>query len=612
MKKLLPALMGVIILSISLFAQPPDTLWTSTYGGSDLDRGWSVQQTTDGGFIVAGNTRSYGVGVDDFYLIKTNSAGNTLWTRTYGGASWDVIGRSVEQTTDGGYIIVGRTMSYGAGGYDVYLVKTNSAGDALWTRTYGGSSSDYGQCARQTTDGGYIVAGYTNSYGAGGYDVYLIKTDSTGDTLWTRTYGGYSSDFAQSVRQTIDGGYIIAGNTQSYGAGGADVYLIKTNSNGDTLWTHTYGGSGTEFCASVQQTTDEGYICAGYSGPYAGYDFYLVKTNSTGDTLWTRTYGGSSPDHGEGVQQTTDGGYIMAGETQSYGAGGNDVYLVKTNSTGDTLWTRTYGGSGMNDFCRYVQQTADGGYILAGHTDSFGAGDDDVYLIRIEGDVPPINLTLTPHNPPIQIPAGGGSFTFDALIENTTAGTVNFDVWTFAISPNGIEYPLIVRPGLSLPAGDIIERELTQFVPPAAFPGIYIYIGIVGVYPDSTTDLDSFPFEKLPGYDASNHDYGWSVYGWDGEESPIISTPSEFSLYAPYPNPFNPMTNLSFSLPEAVEVSLIVYDIQGREVARLIDGWRSAGVYEATFNGSELASGVYFAHLTAGNFQQTRKLLLVK
>jgi hypothetical protein len=202
-------------------------MWTQTFGGTNGDKGYSVQQTTDGGYIVAGGTGSYGAGIDDVYLIKTNSSGDTLWPRTFGGINPD-FSYTVQQTSDGGYIITGRTSSFvGAGSADVYLINTDSNGDTLWTETFGGSSNDIGYSVQQTTDGGFIVAGDTYSYGAGSADIYLIKTDSSGDTMWTQTFGGTNADKGYSVQQTIDGGFIVTGSTTSYGAGGKDVYLIK-------------------------------------------------------------------------------------------------------------------------------------------------------------------------------------------------------------------------------------------------------------------------------------------------------------------------------------------------------------------------------------------------
>ena len=356
--------------------------WTRTYGGTEEDEGRCVQQTLDGGYIVAGQTASFGAGYDDFYLIKTNATGDTLWARTYGGSVRDW-GWSVLQTPDTGYIIVGQTSSFGAGDKDYYLVKTDASGSVVWARTYGGTGLDEGRSVQQTLDGGYILAGYTTSFGAGSYDFYLVKTTAGGDTVWTRTYGGTNEDVGYSVRLTLDSGYVMVGYTASFGAGNQDVYLVKTNTIGDTIWTRTYGGIGNDVGYSAQQTSDGGYIIAGYTASYgANGDVYLIKMNSSGDTLWTRTYGGTGEEMGYSVQQTLDGGYVVAGKTASFGQG--NVYLIKTDSSGDTLWTRTWGGVGV-DFGNSVQQTSDGGYIVAGYT-AAPAGNGEVYLIKTDAN----------------------------------------------------------------------------------------------------------------------------------------------------------------------------------------------------------------------------------
>ena len=227
-------------------------------------------------------------------------------------------------------------------------------------------------------------------------------------TSWWRTYGGTLTDQGWSVQQTSDGGYIIAGRTYSFGAGNSDVYLTKTNTPGDTLWTRTYGGTSEDDGYSVQQTTDSGYIITGYTASFSAGGVYLIRTNASGDTLWTRTYGGTSEDVGTSVQQTLDGGYIVAGYTLTFGAGGYDAYLIKTDASGDTMWTRTYGGTG-DDQGYSVQQTSDGGYIIAGRTYSFGAGNSDVYLIKTDSlgnvgvaepsDVRPTGAPLLPVQP---------------------------------------------------------------------------------------------------------------------------------------------------------------------------------------------------------------------
>jgi len=365
----------ILLFSLPAFAQQR---WERNYGGGRDDEGYSVQQTADGGYIIVGYTDSYGNG-DQVYLVKTNPFGDTLWTRTYGGPLGD-LGASVQQTSDGGYIITGSTTSFGAGNWDVYLIKTDSTGSTLWMKTYGKASGDDGRSVQQTSDGGYIIAGGTYSAGSS-TQVYLIKTNSSGDIRWTQEYGGTSEDESYSVRQTSDGGYIIAGTTASFG-GGFQVYLVKTDSTGDTLWTRSYGGGADDRGRSVQPTTDGGYIIAGMTWSFGvGSDVYLIKTNTTGDTLWTRNYGGSGWECSNSCQQATDGGYIIAGQTGSF-SNAYQVYLLKINVRGDTLWTRTYGGADYEDG-KSVQQTQDGGYIVTGYSNSFG-NSRQVYLIKTD------------------------------------------------------------------------------------------------------------------------------------------------------------------------------------------------------------------------------------
>jgi len=237
----------------------------------------SVQQTVDGGYIVAGTTYSFGVAWD-FWLVKTDSNGSQQWNKTYGGANWDAAS-SVHQTDDG-YIVAGTTYSIGAGGADFWLVKTDSAGNQQWNKTFGGTNDDMASSVQQTSDGGYIVAGTTYSSGASGWDFWLVKTDSAGNQQWNKTYGGTSTDQAWSVQQTSDGGYIAAGSTASFGAGFWDFWLLKTDSAGIQQWNKTYGRTGDDEAYSVQQTSDGGYIAAGRTNSSGAglLDFWLVKT----------------------------------------------------------------------------------------------------------------------------------------------------------------------------------------------------------------------------------------------------------------------------------------------------------------------------------------------
>jgi hypothetical protein len=369
----------LIVITINMgFSQ---LMWEKNYGGADSDVGYSVQQNTDGGYIIVGSTYSFG-NSSQVYLVKTDSLGDTLWSNAYGGNGIEV-GYSVQQTLDGGYIVVGYSGSFGDSN-QVYLIKTDSIGDTLWTGIYGNSGDDRGMSIQQTVDGEYIIVGHTNSYG-NSTQVYLIKTDSLGDTLWTKTFGGTLHDRGYSVQQTQDGGYVICGEGNS-NLDYDPVYLIKVDSLGDTMWTKTYGDAYDEG-RSVQQTQDGGYIIAGIQA-FLGIDIYLIKTDSIGDTLWSKYYRWQDASKGYSVHQTQDGGYIVAGwalkmvGTIEY----QYSYIVKTDSLGDTLWTRIYGdGTNTIDGFRNARQTTDGGYIVVGsiHTPINGI---QVYLIKTDAD----------------------------------------------------------------------------------------------------------------------------------------------------------------------------------------------------------------------------------
>jgi predicted secreted protein len=312
--------------------------WSQTYGGPGDDEFYSMVRTSDGGFALAGYTNSSGAGDYDFWLVKTNSSGTMQWNQTYGGANADEA-FSVVQTNDAGYALAGMTESYGVGHTNAWLVKTDSSGNMQWSQAYGGGADNGAYSVIQTSDGGYALAGFTDSFGAGKYDFWLIKTNSSGSMQWNQTYGGTGDEQASSVIQTSDGGFALAGYTDSFGAGSYDFWLVKTDFSGTMLWNRTYGGSGDDEAECVIQTSDGGYALAGYTNSTGagGLDFWLVKTDSTGTLQWSQTYGGGGDDEAFSLIQTSDGGYALAGSTSSYGAGEYDGFLVKTDSAGNSV-----------------------------------------------------------------------------------------------------------------------------------------------------------------------------------------------------------------------------------------------------------------------------------
>ncbi len=351
------------------------TGWSKTYGwaGDETPQGGPVQ-TLDGGYMISGYTNSSGAGSYDAWLVKTNAFGNVEWNKTYGG-SLDDRGKDVCNTADGGFALCGFTNSFGASSQDFWLIKVNAMGNVQWNKTYGTPATDTPYAIVQTTDGGYAMVGTINSPGATS-DSWLVKTDANGNIQWNRTYGGIGNDALLSIVQTSGGGYVMAGWTNSSGAGNNDAWLVKTEASGNIIWSKTYGGTASDQGWGVVQTTDGGYaVSASTSSSGAGgSDVWLFKTDAVGSTQWNRTFGGTGNDHGtHSLLQTLEGGYLIGGNTQSFGAGSRDVWLIKTDDSGRLLWNKTYGGAGSEATLGLIQDS-DGGFVVVASTESFGFG----------------------------------------------------------------------------------------------------------------------------------------------------------------------------------------------------------------------------------------------
>ena len=289
--------------------------------------GYFVQETKDGGFIVTGSTKSFGMGEELLWLVKTDGNGSLSWDKTFGGfvSSSGDGGWSVDETDDGGYITTGYTQSLGSGRKDLWLIKTDGQGNKIWDKTFGGREDDVGMSVLQSRDGGYIVAGRTASFGKGGDDIWLLKTDSRGDRAWNATFGGKQDDAGFQVVELADG-YAVVGRTES-GSDKKKIILIKVDPDGQKLWEKTYRGSS---ASSLQSTADGGFIIAGrIDNKKTGRDALVIKTDSTGSEEWSMTLGGSADDIGTFVIQSRDGSYMLAGITSSYGMGREDAWLVK-------------------------------------------------------------------------------------------------------------------------------------------------------------------------------------------------------------------------------------------------------------------------------------------
>ena len=320
----------------TILLSQPQTVWEKTYGGLRVDRGTHVALTSDGGFAVTGLTASSDHGSNDIWLFKTDAAGNLQWEKTYGGSTSEW-GRTVAETPDGGFIVAGSTSSFGAGGWDAWLIRTDAVGDTLWTRCYGGPANDFARALACCTDGGWIMTGHTSSYGAGRSDMWIIRMDSLGTILWSKTYGWSQGDEAYGVQQTADGGFIITGHIRPDGESESGVCLVKLDQLGDVAWEKSnYGGAYFDSGNCVQQTTDGGYVLTGMeeNSDYTR-DLIIVRTDASGDQIWKNKMGGSYDESGNFVQQTPDGGFIVAGH-KTDASYNRQIWVIKLDADGGT------------------------------------------------------------------------------------------------------------------------------------------------------------------------------------------------------------------------------------------------------------------------------------
>lgn len=629
-------------------------------------RGYSLQQTSDKGFIITGEKNG------DVLLLKTDQNGNVLWSKTYGGLN-DDRGCSVSQTDDEGYIITGFTESYGSGGKDVWLIKTDADGNEEWNRTFGGISDDSGLSVISGSVTGYIIAGYTRSYGtSNSNDVWVIKTDFNGNEVWSKTFGGTDHDYGTSIRNTSDGNYIITGAIDY------DVCLIKIDVNGNEVWSKSFNGYDYDLGSSVKQTSDDGYIisCTKDNGGANDYA-WLIKTDSLGSLEWDRVYESGKYYSGASVFQTKDGGFIMGCHHYQ---GAFATLLIKTDSEGTEEWSKYFNYADIYNYqlLLSVVQTNDLGYVFTGYaydkvlvtkTDQYGNVRYDDLAIEINNNSNVIlqnniihnlqNYSITVNNasPVISnnlIVGNNGGIKFlnsspqfvvnNTITENDSIG-LYFDGNSDGQFVNNIIYGNKIKEvylnndqsdpafyyndikggqaGFGLYSGVVYSGTYANNISSdPMFTSVGFYLSetspcIDAGYPGLTDDLLGtlyIPQTALlgnPRIYAEEIDIG--CYEWNASGIEAENTVGELTLYQNYPNPFNPATTIKYSVPNDSNVKLNVFDITGREVCNLVDRMHSKGAYEVNFNGEMLSSGIYFYRLSVeGKFVAGRKMMLLK
>jgi hypothetical protein len=379
----------LLILASLAFAQPPDTLWTRTYGGSYEDFGYGVAASDDGGYLLCGSLQSYIPWEDrDIFIVKINDAGDSIWTRTFGSTNTWEEARDITACIDGGYLLVGY-IGLEDIETDAYLLKVDSLGNFEWERRYGGTECEEANAVMQTSDGGYIIVGLTYSYGMGLSDSYIIRTDEAGDTLWTKTYGGDLYEACYDVAAIDEGGFAIVSSNTSDGPGATGVEFRKLDENGESVLVRRYGGENLDSPRCLTRCIPSGYLIGGWTASFAQSreDMYALRVADNGDSLWMQTYGfADSSEIIKSAVQLEDGGFLFAGGTGSAGIGADltSIYLVRTDSLGELLWSNVYGGFDQQ-LAEDVLVTSGNGLLVCGWTgDLVDEDDTDIYVMRFE------------------------------------------------------------------------------------------------------------------------------------------------------------------------------------------------------------------------------------
>jgi len=359
--------------------------FSQTLGGTGTENAYAIAQTKDNGFVVVGETNSSGAGDLDFWLVKLDEKGNKLWDKTLGGPNADSAS-AVVAAPDGGFAVAGTSKTSAANGKDFLAAKLDASGNVIWQKTFGGAGSDIANSIELTSDGGYILAGMTMSFPKGNKNAWILRLDANGDKVWDKVIGGPKVEVANSIRQTTDNGFIMAGYTTAASTKTIDVWVAKLDANAVVVWQKTFGGAGEDRANSAVSTDDGGYLVAGTTYSHKGeFDYWVIKLDANGEKTWDKTFGGSKWDEAWDAQQTADGNFLVIGSTQSYGDIYKDLLILKLDKNGEKIWSKIYGGAGF-DYGHSLALARDGGFVVAGSTTKTGSKTPDFWVLKLDAN----------------------------------------------------------------------------------------------------------------------------------------------------------------------------------------------------------------------------------
>ncbi|MEO8759883.1 MAG: T9SS type A sorting domain-containing protein [Bacteroidia bacterium] len=635
------------------FAQLPLIQWQKSFGGTNDDIAFDIKQTKDGGYITVGSSASQDGDVtgnhysaqypEDFWIVKSDACGTLQWEKSFGGTGRD-IAYSVQQTTDKGYIVAGYTGStdgdittYHGGASDFWVIKLDTLGTVKWQKTLGGAGEDGAQAIQQTTDGGYIVAGWSSSNGdtAGDhdFDYWVVKLDTGGNVKWQKLYGGLYDDTPYDIKQTTDKGYIVAGYSESndgdvtghHGStNNVDYWVIKIDSLGNLKWEKSYGGTQTDQANSIKQTTDGGYIVAGFTsstngdviGNHGAFDYWVLKIDTLGAIQWKNCFGGTLNDQAYSIYQIADGDYVVAGITYSNNGqvtanhGGTDYWITDLNSAGIIQWQKTLGGSGA-DAASVIRQTIDGGIIVAGASSSTDdditnpKGLSDFWIVKlntVSGNTSicsgsSITLTASGANSYMWLPGAINSSSITVAPTSTSVYTLTASTGTCVVNSNTISILVNNLPVVtftSLGFSDTLcssngSQNLTGGSPSG---GTYSGSGITSnvFYPASLspgTYTLTYSYADVNSC-SNNASHSVTIKSCATTDITNFNSTKDFLIYP------NPVINNVQVVTTTIIKKIILYDIIGNKIKTFSPAYNSK---QATLDVIELETGIYFIQI---------------